>query len=143
MLKKKEETLGNNSKQWMHLFSKKPKKMWELVDWKKKDNREKKELSPDIISKFFKGIFQAEKINNDPKISEAKELVDQYNHVCEVTDKDISDEEMSKASRKMKRGVGMDGISPNIMSMAPKPLLDIIKKLYNTIIWKMVSRMLE
>ena len=136
MLKKKEETLGNNSKQWMHLFSKKPKKMWELVDWKMKDNREKKDLSPDIISKFFKGIFQAEKINNDPKISEAKELVDQYNHVCEVTDKDISDEEMSKASRKMKRGVGMDGISPNIMSMAPKPLLDIIKKLYNTIYGK-------
>ena len=54
MLKKREEIRGDNCKQWMHLFNEKPKKMWELVDWKKKDNKEKKELSPDIISKFFK-----------------------------------------------------------------------------------------
>ena len=136
MLKRKEEILGNNSKQWMHLFNEKPKKMWELVDWKKKNTKEKKELSPDIISKFFKGIFQAKKIENDPKIDEARELVDQYNQTCEITDKDISDEEISKAAQKMKRGVGMDGISPNIMSIAPKPLLEIIKKLYNTIYGK-------
>ena len=36
----------------------------------------------------------------------------------------------------MKRGVGIDGISPNIMSMAPKPLLEVVKKLYNTIYGK-------
>ena len=37
----------------------------------------------------------------------------------------------------MKRGVGMDGIAPNVMSMAPKPLLEIIKKLLhlNTVLF--------
>ena len=30
----------------------------------------------------------------------------------------------------------MDGIAPNVMSLAPKPLLEIIKKLYNTIYGK-------
>ena len=34
LLKKKEEALGNNSKQWLYLFNGKPKKMWELIDWK-------------------------------------------------------------------------------------------------------------
>ena len=133
LLKRKEELTENNSKQWKHLLNEKPKKMWELVDWKAKDTREKKELSPDIISKFFKGIFQAKKTEKDPKIQEAEELVNQYDNTCEVTDKDITAEEIDIAAKKMKRGVGIDGISPNIMSVAPKPLLEIIKKLYNAI----------
>ena len=110
--------------------------MWELIDWKQKDHTEKKELSPEIIAKFFKGIFQAEKIGEDPKLSEAKEAVEQYNQICEETDKDITEEEIDLARKKMKRGVGMDGISPNIMSVAPKPLLDVIRQLYNSIYGK-------
>ena len=42
-------------------------------------------------------------------------------------------EELEHARKKMKRGVGTDGISPNIISIAPRPLMEIIQKLYNTI----------
>ena len=131
--KEKEEMQENNFRQWKHLYSDKPRKMWELIDWKQKDHGEKKELSPDVTAKFFQGIFQAKKIENDPKLYEAQEIVKQYNQICETTDKDISIEEIERARRKMKRGVGMDGISPNIMSIAPKSLMEIIQKLYNTI----------
>ena len=110
--------------------------MWELIDWKQKDQKEKKELPPDVIANFFKGIFQAKKIESDPKLSEAQELVNAYQQVCEVTDKDISLEEVDKARKKMKRGVGIDGISPNIMSVVPQPLLEMIKNLYNAIFGK-------
>ena len=40
-MKEKEEQRRNSSKQWKHLYSEKPKKMWELVDWKQ--NKRKKE----------------------------------------------------------------------------------------------------
>ena len=101
-LKGKEEIEANNCKQWKHLFSDKPKKMWELIDWKKKDNTTKKELSSEITAKFFKGIFQAEKLKNDPKINDASEAVNNYTQVCEITDRDITDSEVDLARRKMK-----------------------------------------
>ena len=135
-MREREEHLENNSKQWKHLYSEKPKKMWELIDWKQKDQKEKNELPPDVIAKFFKTIFQAKKIEDDPKLSEAQEMVNEYEHFCEATDKDISYEDVDKARKKMKRGVGIDGISPNIMSVAPQPLLEIIKNLYNGIFGK-------
>ena len=133
IMKEREELRVSNSNQWKHLYSEKPKKMWELIDWKQKDNSEKKDLPPNVIAKFFKGIFQAKKIENDPKLSEACELVSNYNQICEVTDKDITYDEVELAARKMKRGVGIDGLSPTVMSIAPKPLLDVVRKLYNTI----------
>ena len=77
--KEKEEMQENNFRQWKHLYSDKPRKMWELIDWKQKDHGEKKELSPDVTAKFFQGIFQAKKIENDPKSYEAQEIVKQYN----------------------------------------------------------------
>ena len=110
--------------------------MWELIDWKKKENTAKKELSPEITAKFFKGIFQAEKLKNDPKISDASETVNDYAQVCDVTDRDITDSEVDLARRKMKRGVGMDGISPKIMSVIPNPVISVIQKLYNSIYGK-------
>ena len=135
-MKGKEEQKANNSKQWKHLYSEKPKKLWELIDWKQKDQKEKKDLSPDMIAKFFKGIFQAKKVEKDPKLHEALDIVNQYQQICETTDKDISYEEIDLATKKMKRGVGIDGISPNIMSIAPKPLLEAVKNLYNGIFGK-------
>ena len=135
-MKEREEQQANNSKHWKHLYNEKPKKMWELIDWKQKDQKEKRELPADVIAKFFKGIFQAKKIENDPKLSEAKEMLDEYQHFCEATDKDISYEEVDKARKKMKRGVGIDGIAPTIMSVAPQPLLETIKNLYNAIFGK-------
>ena len=135
-LKSKEELQENNCKQWKHLFHDKPKKMWELVDWKKRDNTERKELSPETTAKFFKGIFQAEKIKNDPKLSDATKAVDDYTQTCDTTDADITENEVDKARAKMKRGTGIDGISPSIMSITPKPILSIITKLYNSIFGK-------
>lgn len=135
-MKEKEELEENNCKQWKFLYNNKPKKMWELADWKKKDNTEKKELSPEVTAKFFRNIFQADKIANDPKLMDAKEAVANYNHDCETTDMDITEKEIEHASKKMKRGVGMDGIPPKVMSVTPKPLLDVIKKLYNSIYGK-------
>ena len=67
-MKEREEQQANNSKHWKHLYNEKPKKMWELIDWKQKDQKEKRELPADVIAKFFKGIFQAKKIENDPKL---------------------------------------------------------------------------
>ena len=135
-MKEKEEHRINNSKQWKHLYSEKPKKMWELIDWKEKDKKEKQDISPVVIARFFRGIFQAKKIENDPKICEAQEMVDGYQQICETTDKDITIEEIDTARKKMKRGVGIDGISPNVLSIAPQSLLEVIKNLYNGIFGK-------
>ena len=135
-LKDREDQSRYNSKQWKHLYSDKPKKMWELIDWKQKGQKEMKNLSPDVIAKFFRGIFQAKKIEKDPKLSEAQDLVNEYQVFCETTDKDISMEEIESARQKMNRGIGIDGISPNILSIAPQSLLEVIKNLYNGIFGK-------
>ena len=135
-MKEKEELEQNNCKKWKFLYNNKSKKMWELADWKKKDNKEKKELSAEVTAKFFKRIFQAEKISKDPKLTEAIDDVNSYNQNCETTDKDISKEEIEEATKKMKRGVGMDGIPPRVMSVTPESLLNVITKLYNSIFGK-------
>ena len=35
------------------LNSHKPKRMWELIDWKQKGQKEMKNLSPDVTAEFF------------------------------------------------------------------------------------------
>ena len=131
-MKEREDLAMNNCTQWKHLFSNKPKKLWELMDWKKKDRTEKKELSPTITAQFFRKIFQAEKTKNDTKLAEAKEDVERYDKTCDVTDANFTEKEIQLAAKKMKSGVGIDGISPKIMSVSPKALLDITRKLFNS-----------
>ena len=103
------------------------------MDWKKKDRTEKKELSPTITAQFFRKIFQAEKTKNDTKLAEAKEDVERYDKTCDVTDANFTEKEIQLAAKKMKSGVGIDGISSKIMSVSPKALLDITRKLFNSI----------
>ena len=107
-----------------------PKKMWELIDWSNKDKGSKEDIPPLIIEKFFRKIFQSETTMNHPKIQEAEEQITRYVNENEVTDNDISEEEVKTASLKMKRGVGIDGIAPTVVSIFPPSLFKVIQKLF-------------
>ena len=101
--KEEEEYLQDDSKQWKELSRENPKKMWELIDWSNKDKGSKEDIPPLIIEKFFKNIFQSETTLNHPQLQEAEERITRYVNKNDVTDKDISEEEIKKASLKMKR----------------------------------------
>ena len=107
-MKEKEELEQNNCKKWKFLYNSKSKKNVGACGMN----------SAEVTAKFFKRIFQAEKISKDPKLTEAIDDVNSYNQNCETTDKDISKEEIEEATKKMKRGVGMDGIPPIVTSQS-------------------------
>ena len=133
-IKEDEEIVKSKCSQWKALNKENPKKMWELIDWKDSSSKQKDEIIPArVIEKFFCGIFQAPFLLDKPTITDASEMINEYLGVCEDTDKDILSDELKIACKKMKRGKGIDGIPPQVMSLVPEGLLNMVRMLYNGI----------
>ena len=70
------------------------------VFWYKKRNVTKDTY---VIEKFFKGIFQSEIVASNPVISDAENDIENFNHYCDITDQDLTVEELRAGVLKMKK----------------------------------------
>ena len=130
-LKEDEEIVNSKCNHWKLLNKKNPKKMWELIDWSDSTQKKEQTIPSNVIENYFRGIFQAQFLTCNPTIHDALNIIENYEQQCEVTDKDVDMEELKRAVPKMKSGLGIDSISPKVVSVVPNPLLEIILKLFN------------
>ena len=113
------------------LQSKNPKKLWEIINWKDDRHDEITEIPPEVVFKFFKGIFQSEVTKSHPVISSVEDRVQKYNNFCNITDNSITLDEIKDAGIRLKKGSSMDGIPPEIIKVLPHSMLLVVKKLFN------------
>ena len=130
-LKEDEEIVNSKCNHWKLLNKKNPKKLWELIDWSDSTQKKEQTIPSNVIENYFRGIFQAQFLTCNPTIHDALNIIENYEQQCEVTEKDVDMEELKRAVPKMKSGLGIDSISPKVMSVVPNPLLEIILKLFN------------
>ena len=106
-------------------------KLWKAIDWKGKSIKEKtEEVPPDVIHRYFKGIFQSAKTKNNPTL-QADDVYD-----CEFVeelDMDITVEEVNEAMNEIGTGTSIDGIAPDILQIIPPSIRQLMHQLYNKV----------
>ena len=89
---------NSRTKKLNHLLKKDPKKLWEILSWKEKENKERRTIPSSIIEKYFRRIFQAEKMMNYPKLVDVKDLINEYENEDETLDLRITRKKSSTQS---------------------------------------------
>ena len=127
-----EELSEKTNKEWKYVEKNDPKKLWSRIDWKGNIQNEQP-ISPSIIDRFFKDIFQSALTIKDPVITDLQNKIYEYDKFSEITDSEISINEVELAVRKKRKGCSFDSIAPDIFSIAPPALLNEIRRLMNGI----------
>ena len=74
------------------------KKLWERIDWKGKCVvYQPKDISPSVITPYFKNIFQSEKLNDAPAIDNVLNQLEHYNLYIPLLDDTPSIDEVNAA----------------------------------------------
>ena len=131
-IKENEEFNIKKNSKWYNV-KKDPKKLWKLIDWKGKVAEDEPELSHHEVHNFFKNIFQAPKLIEDPVLDESSEELDMYHEMVFTTDKEITMIEIEKACSSIGSGTGLDGIPPAICKFFPPALKEILLRLFNSV----------
>ena len=108
-LKENEEIMNQKSFRWHH-HKKDPQKIWDLLDWKGHDHKEKMKISPSIIHSYFDKVFNSPKTLNNPVVHETLPRIENYNVPSDVTDVNISITDLEYALKKVGTGISYDGI---------------------------------
>ena len=130
--KEEEELIGKRSEEWKYLGKNDPKTLWKRIDWKGELRKENK-ISPCVVERFFKNVFKSPLTINDPVIMEAENEISNYDTILEITDCDISMNEIVQAAKKKRKGCSFDSIAPEVLTVAPPSFLEVIRKLMDGI----------
>ena len=128
-----EEFNTRTNKRW-NSCRKDGRTLWSLIDWKGKSiDYQTEEIAPEAIQSYFRGIFQSPKIIDTPPIQDAfKHFVD-YDTYVHILDREITLEEVNEAIDSIGTGTSLDGISPEIATILPKQLREVITVLFNNV----------
>ena len=127
--KKEEELNEYKAKSWRHLYKKDSRALWREIEWKPKTHTETQVIPPKVVRKFFTDIFQSSHLQTTPTIVDIRDDVEKYNVFSDITDSNITMNEVEHASKKMGRGTSFDGIPPQIIQILPLSLKESIHKL--------------
>lgn len=130
--KENEELNIKKNSKWCNV-EKDAKKLWKMIDWKGKIAEDKTTLSNQEIHSFFKNVFQANKLKDDPILERNSTEITVCNNTVFSTDKDISIVEVNKACDGMGTGFGMDGIPPAVCRFFPPALKQKIMHLFRMV----------
>ena len=130
--KEEEELCTAKNNKW-RLFSKDPKKLWKMIDYKG-EIQSGTSCPPKLIRSYFSNnIFNSSKISNNPVLADIADEIHEYDNSNDITDSKLTSEELSLAIRKYGNGVSFDGLPGKVLSLLPPNLRNIILQLYDTI----------
>ena len=111
------------------------KKLWDLIDWHGKAEIKKETLIHDRdVDSYFRSIFQSENTLNHPTVSDL-ENIDTYEMHIPILDDTPQEEGFERATKKIGKGCGLDGIpAPVIRLLPPNLKYDIFTLIKNTFI---------
>lgn len=132
--KEKEELKQLKTHRWRNCYMNDTKKLWRMIDWKGEYSNTVKNdsIPPNVIHKYFNDIFNSEKTENDPTISDIVNI-DHLISNCPVTYHQITKEELDFAINKIGKGVSSDGISADLLVLLPVELRECVLKLFQNI----------
>ena len=103
------------------------KKMWEMIDWKgNADTKKEILINESEITPYFQNIFQSEKTENHPKISDIEPNLESYQRHIPFLDNLPQRDELCTALNKLGSGTGLDGIPSSVVKLLPRGIMDNI-----------------
>ena len=108
--------------------------MWKLIDYNENDsNKRNSRIDPEVIDKYFKGIFQANHLDEKPIIDRTQDVIGDYSVYHRFLDKEFSRNELDLAICEIGRGIGLDGIEKKIASLFSPSLRDALVIFFNKV----------
>ena len=133
--KEKEEYNEKVNRSWRSLSKDNPKLLWRRINYKEEDPDTKamknSSLTGDLISNYFKKIFQAERLKNNPTVADIVNELDNYTMYVPLLDDCFTIDELNIAIAKNGNGVGIDGIDKKIAMLFPSNLRLCILRILN------------
>ena len=91
-----------------------------MIDWKGKGEEDLEKVDEEEMQEYFSKIFQSEKTTNHPIITdELFQEITRYNVTIPDIDNELTFAEVEYALRNFDNGVGIDGISFDIIHIFP------------------------
>ena len=131
--KEEEELYMNKNEKWK-VCCKDPKKLWKLLDYKGEVKSSISTCPPKIVKSYFENtIFNTDKISGNPVLKDIADEVTNYHHVNEITDSELTEEELEAAIKKFGTGVSFDGLPGKVLTLIPSNLRKVILHLFKLI----------
>ena len=113
---KEEEETDNRAQSWRQMYK----------------NDARQSTPPNVVHDFFTNIFQSWHLQYLPTLVERENEIKNYSTFSNITDSNICIEEVESAVKKRGRGTSYDGISPDLLTMLPKSIMQCILKLFKS-----------
>ena len=115
-------------------YSTDTRKLWKMIDWKGEVREDSQnELSPHEIYSFFTKIFQAKKTEASPLLFDIMHQLNDYHQTIPITDNSITIDEVNKACMNTRKGIGFNGLPPDILKIVPHSLKEILQTLVQNV----------
>ena len=119
---------------WRTVAKDNPREMWKMINYKENDTKKKpKKINEKVIQEYFKSIFQAQKLQNNPTIDDIKDTLITYHVYIPLLDDDFTVNELNEAIRKNGNGFGLDSIDKKIANVFTVSLRKSILNFFNHI----------
>ena len=133
LIKREEEDSISKNRKWNNLYKKDERRLWSQIEWTPKPYTENEKVSANVMHKYFTDIFQSPMLKQQPILQNDEEEIKGYQMFSNVTDANISLEEVNKSIKKIGKGSSFDGICPDIASILPESLIISIWTLFRGI----------
>ena len=120
---------------WKSVSKDDPRKMWKMIDYKESSQPQKRDnpVSPQVIHKYFKKIFQADHLAKKPTVEDVVSEVERYHTADNELDVEFSYDDLNRGIKQIGQGIGLDGLEKSIVNLFPKKLRDSILQFFNTV----------
>ena len=120
---------------WKSVSKKDPRKMWKMIDYKDSSLSQKRQdpISPQVIHKYFKSIFQADHLASKPTVDDVLNELQNYHVADHELDVELSYADLNLGIKEIGRGIGLDGLDKSIVHLFPKQLRESILQFFNLV----------
>ena len=135
LLKEKTEYNEKVNPSWKKIAKDDPKKLWKKINYKDENNKKRKseKIDEKTIQKYFKGIFQAPKLEGTPTVADVRESLAAYNVYVPILDDDFTLDELNVAIEGNGQGIGLDGMDKKIANLFTLDLRKCILRFFNQV----------
>ena len=112
------------------------RKLWNMIDWKGKANTQQSvavEIGEEVIQSYFRSIFQSSDTKHHPAMSTIQQDLQEYVAYVPTLDNDIEREELTIAIKDVGKGVGIDGLTEEVIRMMRPDTVDLILSLMKNV----------
>ena len=110
------------------------KKLWKTIDYN--DNSSKSavgDIDESVVSEYFRGIFQADRLKNNPTIDDVKASLSEYTTYVPALDDDFTIDELNDAIKYNGNGIGLDSLDKKIASLFTVKLRQSVLHFFNLV----------